>query len=311
MNAPPVQLTNVTKWFSDTVALADVSFTLQPGVTGLLGHNGAGKTTALSLISGFSEPSQGTVRISGLNPRDDPGVHRILGLVPDGDGLWPYLTARQIVRFLARQRKVPQPAEATAAALEWVGLTDAADRKVAGFSKGMKQRVRVAQALVHNPSVLLLDEPLNGLDPAQRRHMIEVITTLGNSGRTVLVSSHILTEVERMAQRVLVIVNGRLVAEGSPTGIRDLITEQPRTVRIAGTDLRRLGQLLLADGVVDTVRLHEDELIVETAEAAALARRLPVVAADAAVTLHRIVPEGDDLESVFGYLTQVARGMGR
>ncbi|MFL6077676.1 MAG: ABC transporter ATP-binding protein, partial [Mycobacteriales bacterium] len=306
-----VELADVSKWFGDTVALADVSFTLGPGVTGLLGHNGAGKTTTLSLIAGFSTPSQGTVTVDGRDPRTDAEVHTLLGLVPDGDGLWPFLTARQTVMFLAKQRRVADPADETQRALVRVGLTDAADRKVSGFSKGMRQRVRLAQALVHDPRVLLLDEPLNGLDPAQRLQMIDLIVTLGAEGRTVMVSSHILAEVERMADRVLVIVNGRLVAEGSPAGIRDLITEQPRTVRIVVDKPRVLGQSLLADGVVDSVRLTGDELIVETAEQVRLARRLPVVAKEAGLTLQRVVPVGEDLESVFGYLTHVARGMGR
>jgi ABC-2 type transport system ATP-binding protein len=306
-----VELADVSKWFGDTVALADVSFTLGPGVTGLLGHNGAGKTTTLSLIAGFSAPSQGTVMVGGHDPRTDAEVHTLLGLVPDGDGLWPFLTARQTVMFLAKQRRVANLAEETQRALERVGLTDAADRKVSGFSKGMRQRVRLAQALVHDPRVLLLDEPLNGLDPAQRLQMIDLIVTLGAEGRTVMVSSHILAEVERMADRVLVIVNGRLVAEGSPAGIRDLITEQPRTVRIVVDKPRVLGQSLLADGVVDSVRLSDGELIVETAEQVRLARRLPVAAKEAGLTLQRVVPVGEDLESVFGYLTHVARGMGR
>jgi ABC-2 type transport system ATP-binding protein len=306
-----VELADVSKWFGDTVALADVSFTLGPGVTGLLGHNGAGKTTTLSLIAGFSTPSQGAVTVGGHDPRTDAEVHTLLGLVPDGDGLWPFLTARQTVMFLAKQRRVANVAEETQRALERVGLTDAADRKVSGFSKGMRQRVRLAQALVHDPRVLLLDEPLNGLDPAQRLQMIDLIVTLGAEGRTVMVSSHILAEVERMADRVLVIVNGRLVAEGSPAGIRDLITEQPRTVRIVVDKPRVLGQSLLADGVVDSVRLSDGELIVETAEQVRLARRLPVAAKEAGLTLQRVVPVGEDLESVFGYLTHVARGMGR
>jgi ABC-2 type transport system ATP-binding protein len=306
-----VELADVSKWFGDTVALADVSFTLGPGVTGLLGHNGAGKTTTLSLIAGFSTPSQGTITVGGRDPRTDAEVHTLLGLVPDGDGLWPFLTARQTVMFLAKQRRVANVAEETQRALERVGLTDAADRKVSGFSKGMRQRVRLAQALVHDPRVLLLDEPLNGLDPAQRLQMIDLIVTLGAEGRTVMVSSHILAEVERMADRVLVIVNGRLVAEGSPAGIRDLITEQPRTVRIVVDKPRVLGQSLLADGVVDSVRLTDGELVVETAEQVRLARRLPVAAKEAGLTLQRVVPVGEDLESVFGYLTHVARGMGR
>ncbi|WP_331272953.1 ABC transporter ATP-binding protein [Motilibacter deserti] len=311
VSTAPVVLDNVSKWFGDTVALSDVSYELFPGVTGLLGHNGAGKSTTLSLMAGWTSPSQGTVRVLGRDPRAEPKVHEGLGVVPDSEGLWPFLTARQTVELLASQRGVAAAGAAAKAALERVGLTEAADRKVAGFSKGMRQRVKLAQALAHDPAVLLLDEPLNGLDPAQRRADVELIRRLGAEGRTVLVSSHILTEVERMASRLLVVVNGRLVAEGTAEGIRDLMTDRPRTVRISTDDARRLGGLLLADGVVHAVELEGEELTVETAQAVALATRLPVLAREAGLWLRRVEPVGEDLESVFAALTSAARGVGR
>jgi ABC-2 type transport system ATP-binding protein len=241
-----LEVQGVSKWFGDTVALSDVSFHSTPGVTGLLGHNGAGKSTLFDLLAGFSSPSLGSVRVLGVDPRQDPSVHERMGLVPDGDGLWPFLTAQQTVAFLARHRGVADPEAAARHALHTVGMTAAADRKVAGFSKGMRQRVRLAQALAHDPEVLLLDEPLNGLDPAQRRADVELVRRLGAQGRTVLVSSHILGEVERMADRVLVVVNGRLVAEGTPEGVQQLVAQQARTVRVETDDPRRLGGLLLA-----------------------------------------------------------------
>ncbi len=228
-----LEVDRVSRWFGDTVALSDVSFRSEPGVTGLLGHNGAGKSTLFDLLAGFTTPSQGTVRVLGLDPHADPAVHARLGLVPDGDGLWPFLTARQTVAFLARHRGVRDPDAAAARALDRVGLSQAADRKVAGFSKGMRQRVQLAQALAHDPEVLLLDEPLNGLDPAQRRADVDLLRSLGAEGRTVLVSSHVLGEVERMADRVLVVVNGRLVAEGTPAGVQELLARSARTVQVA------------------------------------------------------------------------------
>lgn len=311
MTAVTVQ--GVSKWFGDTVALSDVSFSLEPGVTGLLGHNGAGKSTMLNLLAGFTTPSQGVVRVLGVDPRQDQRVHERLGLVPDSEGLWPFLTARETVTFLARHRAVPDPGAAAAVALERVGLSEAADRTVAGFSKGMRQRVKLAQALAHEPEVLLLDEPLNGLDPTQRRADVDLIRDLGAEGRTVLVSSHVLGEVERMADRVLVVVNGRLVAEGSPDGIRELISEQARSLHILTDDPRRLAGALLTEGVVHTVRLDNDGdgVLVESAEGARLATRLPVLARDAGVTLRRVVPVGEDLESVFTQLTSAARGVAR
>ncbi len=302
---------NVSKWYGDTVALSDVSFALTPGVTGLLGHNGAGKSTTLALLAGHLSASQGTVEVLGSDPRRDPSIHTSLGLVPDGNGLWPFLTARQTVTMLAAQRGVRDPGHAATVALTRVDLLDAADRKVGGFSKGMHQRVKLAQALAHDPMVLLLDEPLNGLDPAQRRADVDLIRRLGSEGRTVLVSSHVLGEVERMAERLLVIVNGRLVAEGSAAGIRDLMTEQPRTVRIASDAPFRLAQLLLIEELVHSVAIDSDNLTVETRQPTALFTALPSLARDAGIRLRRIVPLGEDLESIFTALTRAARGIGR
>ena len=257
----------VSKWYGDTVALAEVSFELAPGVTGLLGHNGAGKSTALALCAGFADPSTGTVRVLGHDPRREPGVYRRIGIVHDRDGLWPFLTARELVELMAGLRDVPDPAAAAAEALASVGLEDAAERRVGGFSKGMRQRVKLAQALVHDPELLLLDEPLNGLDPVQRRHVVELIRRLGSEGRTVLVSSHVLHEVERMAPRVVVLVNGRLVAEGETGAIRDLIRDRPRTLRIdAGGAAQALARELVGEGLASGVRLDDGVLVVETAE---------------------------------------------
>ena len=235
--------------------MADVSFTVGPGVTGLLGHNGAGKSTTLKLCAGFTSPSAGAVRIFGVEPRRNPDVYERIGIVPDQSPPWPFLTAREVVELCARLHKVADPDAAARTALETVGLADVAERKVGGFSHGMRQRVKLAQALAHEPDLLLLDEPLNGLDPAQRREIIEVLHRLGDEGRTVIVSSHVLHEVERMAPQVLVLVNGHLVAEGQTSAIRQLISERPRTIRVAaGGDGRPLAGALVDDGVVDAVR---------------------------------------------------------
>ena len=302
----------VSKWYGDTVALAEVSFELAPGVTGLLGHNGAGKSTALALCAGFADPSTGTVRVLGHDPRREPEVYRRIGIVHDRDGLWPFLTARELVELMAGLRDVPNPEAAAAGALATVGLEDAAERRVGGFSKGMRQRVKLAQALVHEPEVLLLDEPLNGLDPVQRRHVVELIRRLGDEGRTVLVSSHVLPEVERMAPRVVVLVNGRLVAEGETGAIRDLIRDRPRTVRIAAGDAAQaLARELVGEGLASGVRIDTGVLVVETADVDALGRRLMPIARDLGATLERVEPLGDDLESVYTYLTDHARGRGR
>jgi ABC-2 type transport system ATP-binding protein len=307
-----VVVDGVSRWFRDRVAVADVSFSAGPGVTGLLGHNGAGKTTILRLLAGFTTPSRGSVRILDCDPRREPEVFRRVGLVPDGDGLWPFLTAHGAVSLLARLRGVADYDAAAHRALQTVGLDEVADRRLAGFSKGMRQGVKLAQALAHDPDVLLLDEPLNGLDPARRRAFVELVQRLGAEGKTVIVSSHVLHEVERMAPRVVVLVNGRLVAEGETASIRALIADRPRSVRVeAGPGTRELAQALVGAGLADAVRLADGAALLETPDPDALARRLPQIARDHAITVSRVEPVGDDLESVYAYLHARARGAAR
>jgi ABC-2 type transport system ATP-binding protein len=307
-----VNFAGVSKWYGDVVAVADVTFEVGPGVTGLLGHNGAGKTTALRLAAGLASPSRGEVRVNGADLRADVSGYAGVGLVPADDELWPFLTARQLIRAMARLRKVADPDAATDAVIERIGIAEFADRKVGGFSKGMRQAVKLGQALVHDPSVLLLDEPLNGLDPARRREVVALIREFGDEGRTVIVSSHVLHEVERMAPRVVVFVNGRLVAEGETAAIRALIADRPRALRLdAGDGTRQLAQLLMGAGLVDSIRLTDGHMLVETGDPEALGRGLPLLARDNELTLLRVEPVGDDLESVYAYLHARARGAAR
>jgi ABC-2 type transport system ATP-binding protein len=307
-----IRVDKISRTFGDTVALSQVSFTVGPGITGLLGHNGAGKSTLLSLLAGYSSPDEGSVRILDGDPRTDRALHRRIGVVPDGQGLWSHLTAREAVTALAKLRDVPDPAAAAAAALDEVGLTDAADRRLGQYSKGMGQRAKLAQALVHDPDVLLLDEPLNGLDPAQRRHMIDVVSNRAANGCTVLVSSHVLHEVERMAPQVVVLVNGRVVAEGETVGIKALLRDRPQTVRVTlAGDPRPLASALA--GVVSTqaIRVSEHRVEVDTLDPEALGLALSRAAAASGTTLRSIEPVGDDLESLYAYLTARARGAAR
>lgn len=309
--APALSFEGVSRWYGDTVALADVSFELGPGVTGLLGHNGAGKSTALKLCAGFTQPSSGAVRVLGTDLAASPEAYRRIGIAHDRDALWPFLTARDLVALCARLRGVADPEAAAMRALAEVGLEDAADRKVKGFSHGMRQRVKLAQALAHNPELLLLDEPLNGLDPAQRRGVVALIHRLGEEGRTVLVSSHVLHEVERMAPRVLVLVNGHLVASGSTAAIRELIADRPRSIRLEATEGRALARELVGAGLVESVRFDDGAIVVESSDVERFGRDLAGLARGVGSRLRRVEPVGDDLESVYAYLHQRARGVGR
>lgn len=303
---------NVSRWYGDTVALADVSFAVGPGVTGLLGHNGAGKSTALKLCAGFAPPSAGVVRALGADLAATPAVYRRVGIAHDRDALWPFLTARAMVAMLARLRGAPDPEAAAARALGRVGLGEVADRRLRGFSHGMRQRVKLAQALAHDPELLLLDEPLNGLDPAQRRGVVELICRLGYEGRTVLVSSHVLHEVERMAPRVLVLVNGHLVASGPTEGIRALIADRPRRIRlVVEPGGRSLARELVGDGLVGSLRFEDGAIVVESDDVEQVGRALPRLARRVGARLRRIEPVGDDLESVYAYLHERARGARR
>ncbi len=308
---PLLEFDRVSKWFRDTVAVGDISFAIEPGVTGLLGHNGAGKSTAIRLATGLARPDEGRVRVVGLDPRRSGDARAAIGLVPDGDGLWPGLTARGFVESCARLRGVKDVKGAAADALAAVDLTDVAERDVKGFSQGMRQRVKIAQALVHRPQVLILDEPLNGLDPGQREAVIALLRRLGSEGIATLFSSHVLGEVERVADNVLVLVNGRLVAEGAPHALRELMDERPRRVQIVAAPARPLGAALAGLPGVEQVEIGDGELIVETADPTGLAQALPGLARDCGTRIASIEPTDEDLESVYGYLTQRARGVRR
>ena len=205
-----IEIEEVSKWFGQKVAVSDLSCSFGPGLTGLLGPNGAGKTTLLRMMCGLLRPSDGSVRVLGVDPRRDPSVYRRLALVPEEDAVYGILTAREYLAFAADLTGVSR--QRVDEAIAQVDLAAAADRPISGYSKGMRQRAKVAAALVTRPEVLILDEPLNGTDPVQRAHLIALFRGLASEGKTVIVSSHVLSEVERMADRVLAMVDGRLAA---------------------------------------------------------------------------------------------------
>ena len=299
-----VELQDASRWYGNVVAVNDISFTLRPGITGLLGPNGAGKSTLLHMISGLLKPSAGRVLIAGLPAWRDPGVYRRIGLVPEREAIYPFLTGHQFVVLNARLQGLPDPASAADRAIATVDLVEAAGRPIGTYSKGMRQRVKIAGALVHEPPILLLDEPFNGMDPRQRLHMMDLLRRMADEGRTILFSSHILEEVERLAQNVLVIVAGRLAASGDFREIRRLMTDRPHTFTIHSSDDRRLAAGLVGNPAVYGVELSEGRLAVRTSDFLAFTRSLAVMARDLGVTLLEVRPTDEDLESVFGYLVR-------
>ena len=298
-----VEIDHVSVWFGPKVALSEVTCSFGPGVTGLLGPNGAGKTTLMRAIAGMLPPNQGRVHVAHLDPRTQREAHRVLALVPEDEAVPEALTARQFVRYTAALHGVAGR-EAPDAALATVGLTDVADRRMGGFSKGMRQRAKVAAALVGDPRVLILDEPLNGADPVQRVALIELFRRLAAGGRTVIVSSHVLHEVERLADRVIVLAHGRIAAAGGHRAIRDAMSDRPRRVLVRAPDTRRLASALVSLESVAGVALAGDEVTVSTTSAREFARVIAVLARDLDVRLVEVRPLDDSLESLFRELVR-------
>jgi ABC-2 type transport system ATP-binding protein len=302
--APAVTVDHVSRWYGNVVAVNDISFALGPGVTGLLGPNGAGKSTLLHMLAGLLAPSAGQVSILGQPAWRQPAIYRSLGLVPEREAVHPYLTGFQFARYNAQLQGLPDPAAAAERAIATVELTDAAHRPIGTYSKGMRQRAKLAGALVHEPTVLLLDEPFNGMDPRQRLHMISLLRSMAAAGRTILFSSHILEEVERLADSILVVYAGRLAAAGDFRSIRRLMTDRPHTFNVRSSDDRRLAAALMLEPAVFGAELVDGRVSVRTADFGAFTRALPRIARDSQVSLFEVAPSDDSLESVFSYLVR-------
>ncbi len=297
-------LDRVSRWFGNVVAVNDVTMSIGPGVTGLLGPNGAGKSTLLHLMGGFLAPSAGTVTLDGTTVWRNTEIYRHIGLVPEREAMYDFLTGHQLVLANAELHGLADPAAATRRALATVEMLEPADRAVSTYSKGMKQRVKMATALVHDPAVLLLDEPFNGMDPRQRLHLMELLTRMGREGRTVLFSSHILEEVEQIAGRIEVVVAGRHAASGDFHEIRRLMTDRPHLYVVKSSDDRLLAAALIAEGAGDGVRLDpvDHVLHVQTADFPRFARLIPSLARGHDIHLYEVTPADESLESVFAYL---------
>ena len=300
-----ISLHGVTKWFGDVVALNDVSLEVRPGVTALLGPNGAGKSTLLRLLCGLTAPTKGKVEVLGEDPRGTPSLGGRLALVPQQEALPERLVAKRFVALMAGLSGVARAEEVAATCLRRVELDPDDQRPLKTYSKGMRQRVKVAQALVSDPEILVLDEPLEGLDPRQRFQMIDLFRSLGREGRTVLVSSHVLEEVERFGSTVLVLAQGRLAAEGDFHAIRELMDDRPHRIRLTTDQARPLANALVGAHVVSQVNFGSDGAVIcETEDVTGFRREVMVRAREVGATVTSITPLDDDLESVFRYLVE-------
>ncbi|GGL33584.1 ABC transporter ATP-binding protein [Phycicoccus endophyticus] len=298
-----LRLEQTSRWFGNVVAVNGITMSVGPGITGLLGPNGAGKTTLIALMSGFLAPSAGAVTLDGEPVWRNTGAYRTLGLVPEREVSFGYLTGRQFVLANAELHGLRDPGAATRRALEVVDLLEPAGRRIGTYSKGMRQRVKLASALVHDPAVLLLDEPFNGVDPRQRLHLMALLRRMGAEGRTVLFSSHILEEVEQVARQIEVVVSGRHAASGEFGEIRRLMTDRPVQYVIVADDDRGLASRLIAEPSVLAVALRTDGGVdVSVSDFGAFALRLPRVAREHGTRILEVRPTDDSLESVFSYL---------
>ncbi len=298
-----LQLDHVSRWYRNVVAVNDVTMNIGPGVTGLLGPNGAGKTTLIAMMSGFLAPSTGTVTLDGEPLWRNEQVYRKIGLVPEREALFDYLTGRQFVIANAELHGLPDPGAAAQSSIALVEMSDAQDRVISTYSKGMRQRIKMASSLVHQPSVLLLDEPFNGMDPRQRIHLMDLLRNMGAEGRTVLFSSHILEEVEQVARQIEVVVSGRHAASGDFGAIRRLMTDRPNRFVLRTSDDRKMASVLLADPSVRGARLRSDGGIeLEASDFGRFSEILPRLAREHGIRLHEVTPTDESLESVFAYL---------
>ena len=307
MSQPVIAADRVSKWYGQVIGLNDVTVAIPSGISGLLGPNGAGKSTLLKLVTGQLKPSQGDVQVLGAPIWGNPGAYRRVGYCPDHDAFYERMTGRDWLTALLGLSgfEAGRAAAAAARALDTVGLATAADRKIGGYSKGMRQRIKLAQAVAHDPELLVLDEPLAGLDPIGRRRVIDVIKAWGRDGRSVVVSSHVLHEIELMTSNILLLHNGRILAEGNVHHIRDLIDEHPHTVRITADDPRRLARHLLGYSHVIAMQLQDGAVIAQTNRPDAFYAELTALAAgEEAGAVGEVTSPDDNLQAVFSYLVE-------
>ena len=299
-----VSVENISRWYGNVVAVNEISFSLGPGVTGLLGPNGAGKSTLLHMLAGLLRPSAGRATILGESTWANPDIYKYVGFVPERETVYPFLTGLEFVKLSARLHGLPDADAAAMRAIELVEMNDSMNRATGGYSKGMKQRIKIAAAIVHNPSILLLDEPFNGADPRQRLRMMDMLRDMAANGATIVFSYHILAEVERLAENVLVIVSGRLAASGDFHAIRRLMTDRPHSIMLRSSDDRRFAAALIGQPAVFGVEIVDGRVMLRTSDLEAFALVAPRVAKEQSVTIFEMAPTDESLESVFSYLVR-------
>jgi len=303
---PIVDFQAVSKWYGNVIGVNKLSVTIGPGVTGLLGPNGAGKSTLLQLATGQLRPSQGSLRVLGQPVWNNAPINRLIGLCPEQDAFYEWMTGWDFVFTCARLSGMTRTDARSAAqrTIEAVGMERHQGRAIRGYSKGMRQRIKLAQSLVHDPQVLFLDEPMTGTDPLARRELMDIIKRLGNEGKSVIISSHVLAEVQALTPNIVLLNRGRLVANGHVRQIRDLIDKHPHHIRLVCDDYRRLAARMVAWDDVEGVRVlpHERALMVETRSPDSFYGRLPALVLEDGLMIDSVYSDDDNLEAVFKYL---------
>ena len=300
---PTIVVSAVSKWFGSVVAVNNISLPVYPGVTGLLGPNGAGKTTLLRMITGLARPSDGEVRLLGESVRSNSHLYTRIGVMSEHETVYEFFTGREFVEFSARLHRLSPITPPVDRAIAAVGLTEVQSRPLGTYSRGMRQRMRLAATLVHDPEMLILDEPLNGTDPRQRIEFQDLMRRLADEGRTILISSHILEEVETLADSILLMVSGKLAASGDFHAIRAKLDERPYKIRIVVSDPRSMAAALVRTDAVDSVAVDPDgSLVVLSRNVVELQHSVPRLAQQQGIRLLRVEPLDESLESVFSYL---------
>jgi ABC-2 type transport system ATP-binding protein len=306
--AAVIEFRSVSKWYGNVIGLNNLTLRVPAGITGLLGPNGAGKSTLLQLATGQLRPSQGEVRVLGHRTWNNPGLNRLIGLCPEQDAFYEWMSGWDFVHTCARLSGLSrlEARDAATRALEQVGMTEHSRRAIRGYSKGMRQRTKLAQALVHDPEVLFLDEPLTGTDPVARRDLMDIIQELARAGKTVLVSSHVLHEVQAVTPHIVLLNHGRLVAEGQVREIRDLIDKYPHRIVLVAPNYRSLAARLVTFPDVEGVKMldKEEGILVETRSPDAFYSRLPELSLADGSPIHEVYSDDDNLEAVFRYLVK-------